>query len=171
MVINVTAKVCPKGTKRIRGRCVAKKQKKPYVHKKYVGTTKAVTPVGEHDYRSFDMFVLEPTSAPAQKLTQEDVWGKYEESHWKGGIPNTTWIPGRRKSKGMIVASSVKGYSDVCPVWHDKIPYKSVTIICDKQQEGDCEYWLEYVHGGGSVTRRKELSKGKVALRSDYQAW
>jgi len=27
------------------------------------------------------------------------------------------------------------------------------------------------VHGGGSVSGRKELPKGKVAFRSDYQAW
>lgn len=163
----MTAKACPKGTIRIKGRCVTKKQKKPYVHKQYVGTTKAVTPEGKHDYGSFDIFVLEPTSAPAQKLTQEDVWGKIEmEDEFIPKMP-IKWIhPGR-----LVATSGDDGLPTVCPIWKDKLPYKSVTVICDKQEEGDCEYWLEHVHGGGSVSKRKELPKGKVALRSDYQAW
>jgi len=160
----MTAKACPRGTKRVAGRCVTKKQKKPYVHKKYVGTTKAVTPVGKHEYRSFDMFVLEPTSAPAQKLTQEDVWGRFEEDEY--GIPIKMIDIGK-----LVATSADNDLPTVCPVWHDKLPHKSVTAICDKKDENDCEYWLEFVHGGGSVSRRKELPNGKIAFRSDYQAW
>lgn len=161
-------KTCPRGTKKIRGRCVTKKQKKPYVHRQYVGTTKAVKPVdGKGDSKSFDMFVLEPSAAPAQKLTQDDVWGKTEmESEFIPKIP-VKWI-----HHGKLVATSHDdGLPKICPIWKDELRYKSVTVICNKQEASDCEYWLEYVHGGGSVSKRKELPGGKIAFRSDYQAW
>jgi len=65
----------------------------------------------------------------------------------------------------------VARYQDRCPVWGDEVPYKSVTVVVGASDEEDAEYSLEYVHGGGSVSRRKELKDGRVALRSDYQCW
>jgi len=151
---------CPVGFVEKNGKCV----KKP-IHDQFQKTVKSETG------KSFDVYTIEPAWAPAQKITEEDVWGKVEESHWKDDLPNTKWIPSRRTSKGMIVASAAKGYPDICPVWGDKLPYKSVTVVTDKKNEGDVRYWLGFVHGGDPVSKRKELPKGKIALRSDYQAW
>ncbi len=110
---------------------------------------------------------------PKRKLTQEDVWGTFDENH-------------KLVSRGMIVA---RGFSSttksaeikelekelqvksICPVWKDKLPYKSVTIICDESQFDDVTYWIMYVHGGDCISKRKNLPDGKLALRSDYQCW
>lgn len=127
--------------------------------------------VRAEDGTPFKIKIATPSVPLPSKLTQEDVWGKVEESHWKGGILNGEWIPSRRVSKGMIVASQTKGYPDKCPIWHDKIPYKSVTVVCGVLQEPDVEYWLDFVLGTNSVSRRKVLPKGKLALRSDYKCW
>ena len=92
-------------------------------------------------------------------LTQKDVWGKWSDDR-------------KLLSRGMIVAQGVpSGISvdekkkiqdkikvpDWCPVWHDLLGDKSVTVICTKEQEDEVRYWLEYVQGGGSVSMRKEL--------------
>jgi len=114
-----------------------------------------------------DVKILNPTEPEARHLTQDDVWGKMEmESEYIPKIP-IKWI-----HHGMVVASSADdGLPKVCPVWGDELPYKSVTVICRPCFEQEVKYWLEYVHGGGSVTRRKVISKNEIALRSDYQAW
>ncbi len=67
---------------------------------------------------------------------------------------------------GMIIAKT----NQKCPIWKDKLPFKSVTVVCKKEDLSDVEYWLCYVHGG-SFERIKDLPDGKVALRSNYQAW
>lgn len=124
--------------------------------------------------------VSNPTHAEcvsADRLTMDDVWGVYN-------LDTST-----RESKGMLVA---RGYGkaepahgftqeqkdrlvaelpELCPVWGDVLPYKSVTVICPADQEEQVSYWLEYVHGGNSISDRKELPEGKVALRSDYCCW
>jgi len=105
------------------------------------------------------MVVLNPTVPEASELTQKDVWGEWTEP--KVGEPM------RKLSDGMIVARS----DQKCPVWGDKVPYKSVTVICKAGQVQDTIYWLEYVHGGGSVRKMKALPGDRVALRSDYMAW
>jgi hypothetical protein len=130
-------------------------------NKTYVGTATA------DDGTKIDAFVNEPTYAPAQKLTKEDVWGKHEmENEFVPKIP-LIWI-----HKGMLVATSHDdGFPSICPIWKDRLPYKSVTVVCNMEQEEEVSYWLEYVHGGGSISRRKELPDGKLALRSDYQCW
>lgn len=101
------------------------------------------------------MFVNEPTGVPATKLSMDDVWGKHDEKTHE------------MLSSGMIVAR----HEDNCPIFEDVVPYKSVTVICSEDQESDVTYWLEYVHGGNSVSKRKDLGKNKIALRSDYQCW
>ena len=75
-----------------------------------------------------------------------------------------TWV---WDTPGIIVAKS--GAS--CPVWGDVLPYKSVTVIVQKELEQEARYSLEYVHGGKSVSKRKKLSGDRVALRSNYKCW
>ena len=83
-------------------------------------------------------------------LTKEDVWGDYEKD-----------------TKGMIVAKT----DETCPVFKDKLPYKSVTVICDVDQEDAVTYWLSFVHGGDCVQDIKKLKGNKLGIRSDYQCW
>lgn len=106
------------------------------------------------------------------KLTKEDVWGEFSSDY-------STLI-----RRGMIVAQGLPTMSaeekaktqkkiqvpDICPVWKDKLPYKSVTVICDESQADEVIHWLSYVHGG-EYSQRRNLTGGKVAFRSDYQAW
>lgn len=83
-------------------------------------------------------------------LTKEDVWGDYEKG-----------------TKGMIVASS----GDICPIFKDKVPYKSVTVVCTEPQLHEVKYWLAYVHGGGCIHTEIDMPDGRIAIRSDYQCW
>jgi hypothetical protein len=76
------------------------------------------------------------------------------------------------RGPGLVVAKN----QEICPIWGDKLPYKSVTVVIPELMLHDglqhqVEYWLEYVHGGGSVSRRRSLPDGTVAIRSDYMAW
>jgi hypothetical protein len=64
----------------------------------------------------------------------------------------------------------VAATDDVCPVWGDRVPYKSVTVIVEASEEDAATYCLACAHGGG-YSRRLVLADGRVALRSDYQAW
>lgn len=91
-----------------------------------------------------------PTGPKAKKLTKDDVWGSAADNY-----------------TGMIVARS----ESKCPIFKDKVPYKSVTVVCDIAQQGEVEYWLEYVHGGNCVCKTKKLPENKIAIRSDYQCW
>lgn len=81
------------------------------------------------------------------KLKLEDVWGK-------------------DKKGGLAVAYSY----DECPVFNDTVPYKSVTVVFDIEDEEEVCYWLRSIHGG-SYRARKVLPDGKIAIRSDYQCW
>jgi hypothetical protein len=83
------------------------------------------------------------------KLKMEDVWGNHETG-----------------SKGMVVARS----EQKCPIFKDKVPYKSVTVVCNREDYTEVCYWLAHVHGGGA-SKTAESSNGKIAIRSDYQCW
>ncbi len=108
------------------------------------------------------------------KITQDDVWGTYDDDHHmidKGmmvargyGEPDEKYFP-RKKYEELT-----KVLPDICPVWKDKLPYKSVTVICEEKDLSQVLYWLSYVHGG-EYDKTKELPGGKVAIRSHYQAW
>lgn len=89
------------------------------------------------------------------KIQKADVWGDFDHD------------TGKSLGDGMIVARA----DDICPVWGDKIPYKSVTVICNVEDCGDVAYWLEYVHGYGCMSMDKTLPDGRIAVRSDYQCW
>lgn len=108
------------------------------------------------------------------KLEKDDVFGKFDVNH-------------KRIDNGRLVAN---GYAEIdpkyfpqekydllvsklphiCPIWKDKIPWKSLTVVCSNDEVNEVLYWLSYVHGG-EVSRMKKLPNGKVAIRSDYQCW
>ena len=125
--------------------------------------TWGVRSVRAEDGTTFKIKIAAPSVPLPSELTQEDVWGKVDFDFKRGTH--------KRISKGMIVASLVEGYPNKCPIWHDIIPKKSVTVVCSVIQEPDVEYWLDYVLGTNSVSRRKTLPKGKLALRADYKCW
>lgn len=100
------------------------------------------------------MIINGPTKNKPFKLTKEDVWGEFDTNY-------------NQVSKGMMVAM----HKDICPYFADVIPYKSYTFVCNIEQEEEVTYWLEYVHGGNSISNRKVIEDGKVALRTDYKCW
>ena len=55
-----------------------------------------------------------PNGEKPKKLTKEDVWGEFDV------------YKGERISNGMVVAR----YKDICPIFNDEVPYKSVTVVC-----------------------------------------
>ena len=107
-------------------------------------------------------------------ITKDDVWGTFDPDTFK------------RLTKGMLVAHGIPSFKtleehvehfklsmlpDICPVWRDKLPYKSVTVICDSDQQDEVEGQLMYVHGSDCIQMVKGLPNGKVAIRSDYMCW
>jgi len=117
---------------------------------------------------TINAIVLEPSKTESRLLTQEDVWGRYVKI-------DDNYV---NVNDGMIVANhSFGGYNKIkaqslkkCPIFKDYVGYKSVTVVCDKKLQDDVEYWLEFVHGGGSIQKVKDL-KDKVGIRSDYMCW
>lgn len=75
-------------------------------------------------------------------------------------------VLGDENNKGMIVASG----GEICPIFHDEVPYKAYTVVCDKKDEADASYWLDYIHGGG-ISNIKYLDNNNVAIRSNYMCW
>lgn len=112
----------------------------------------------------------------ADRLTMDDVWGKVDEHSLtlltKGmivarGLPQVDKYMTQAKRDEIISRT----YPTTCPVWKDELMYKSVTVICEEGQVDEVSYWLEYVHGGGSISDIQTLPDGKVALRSNYMCW
>lgn len=92
---------------------------------------------------------------PNNKLTKEDVWGKYDEKTHS------------MLTNGMIVART----KEKCPIFKDIVPFKSVTVVCDEKDQNEVSYWLSYVHGGDCIEMTKSLPGGKIAIRSNYMCW
>jgi len=116
------------------------------------------------------------TEAPALVLTKEDVWGKFDMETMTlvdqgmvvaRGLPKVDGNYFTEAERQRIIAK----IPDVCPIWEEVLPYKSVTVVCDAAQREEVESWLAYVHGGGCVDKIKELENGKIAIRSDYMCW
>lgn len=108
------------------------------------------------------------------KITKDAVWGKYDDNLNllnRGMIVAQGYIGDKYYEQGLEHWKKKVQTTNVCPVWKDELPYKSVTVICELSQKGEVEYWLEYVHGGSSVEKWKELPGGKVAIRSNYMCW
>ena len=99
------------------------------------------------------VIISNPTKPTAKHLMKDDVWGKFENN--------------KLIDNGMIVARS----EEICPIFKDKLPYKSVTVVCAAEQESEVSYWLEYVHGGNSISKIKKIANGKIAIRSNYMCW
>lgn len=91
------------------------------------------------------------------KLHKDAVWPTYDENNDYAMV-----------TEGLVVAKT----DEKCPIFKDKVPMKSVTVVFDptKFPENEVEYWLGYVHGGEYSTRFV-MTDGTVALRSNYQAW
>ena len=109
-----------------------------------------------------------------KEITQEDVWGKFDNAH-------------KMTDKGMLVARGlppvdkyfaqnkkdelIKILPDKCPIWKDKLPYKSVTVVCKEEDYNQVVNWIHYVHGGDCIQKEKHLPEGKIAIRSNYMCW
>jgi hypothetical protein len=114
----------------------------------------------------FKISVKVPTFPRAKNLTKEQVWGLWEE--------------GKNVEVGMIVAkgydlsnrdiANSMPYPQVCPVFLDKLPYKSVTVVCAPSKKDEVIYWLEYVLGGGCVQQICRYKNG-IAIRANYMCW
>ena len=88
-------------------------------------------------------------------MTKDDVYGSYD--------PHTY----ERLSDGLIAFRS----GEYDNIFGDQVPYKSETFICKLEDETEVAYWAEYVNGANSISQRKELGDGTVALRADYMCW
>lgn len=89
-------------------------------------------------------------------VVHSDVFGKYD------GVD--------RIDDGMVVAFGEHDKKVKCPIFGDILPYKSVTVVCNKEQlKGVLEHLMN-AHGGGHRYEH-ELHDGRIAIRSDYQAW
>lgn len=78
-------------------------------------------------------------------------------------VENPTWV----WEEDFAVARS----GDRCPIWGDRLPYKSATVVVPALLLNEAVFSLEYVHGTGCVSRHQLLPDGTMALRSDYQCW
>lgn len=107
------------------------------------------------DITPITISISEPQYAPSNKITKEDVWGLYNTETFE------------IISDGMIVSRS----DAICSVFNDKVPYKSVTIVCDKALYTDVAYWIEYVQGANAISNTLELQDNKIAIRADYMCW
>ena len=113
------------------------------------------------------------TETLTKALTKEDVWGEFSSDHAlirRGMIVAQGMPSDMNPFEKKKIQDKIK-VPDVCPVWKDVLPYKSVTVICDFKQRDEVEYLLRYVHGGGCVSDTQVLPGGKYAIRSNYMCW
>ncbi len=75
-----------------------------------------------------------------------------------------------RIDDGMVVAYGRGDVKVKCPIFGDILPYKSVTVVCTQEQYPGVLQHLMNAHGGEHAGERV-LSDGRIAIRSDYQAW
>jgi len=107
----------------------------------------------------------ESPSKTAEEMWQENMTWVFEEPYLValGRTPRTR----TRGNRTTLVADD---QGDICPVWGDRLPWKSSTVIVPPELEDAAAFCLACADGGG-YSRRKVLEDGRVALRSDYQAW
>lgn len=116
--------------------------------------------------------ISNPTVPEAKKLTMKDVWGKYDQENSRvvGGM---VWARGlgdwkKEVRDGYLREDFQPNYPTKCPIWKEELPYKTVTVICQVEQEQEVIYWLDYVMGGGCVQKTKQLSGNRIAMQADY---
>lgn len=109
--------------------------------------------------KKFNAIILSPSGEKPNKMKVEDVWGEWNEDRTE------------KISEGMVVTRGRSDRAIKCPHFKDVLPYKSVTVVCEKSEVDDVMYWLEYVHGAECVENIIEIGDGKVAIRSNYMAW
>ena len=83
-----------------------------------------------------------------------------------------------KDSKYIIACADYGGYNNnkarsikKCPIFNTYIYNKSLTLKCKESELDSVIYWCEYVHGGGCISKIKNLKNGYVAIRSDYMCW
>ena len=91
-------------------------------------------------------------------LTKDDVFGLWDDDH-------------NKVNDGLVVARGTYEGVEICPIFGDDVPWKSVTIVCDVEQADEVDHWCVFVHGGNCISKYKDLPDGKVAIRSNYMAW
>lgn len=121
------------------------------------------------------IIVSEPTHEPAQSITMEDVWGTFDKD-WNRVSPGMIVARGFPEPDGRFTTQeeydkATAELPAVCPVWFDRLPYKSVTVICPTEQEDEVSYWLEFCHGANCIEKVRRLENGKSAIRSNYMCW
>jgi len=118
-------------------------------------------------------------------LRKEDVWGySYMDSERKlhkahNGLVVAEYDPeiDPEFDKDMLqylpeVAQECGKLPGVCPIWGDRLGYKSSTLVApadDPMLLEAVEFWISYVMGG-SATKKSFQDDGTVAFRADYQA-
>jgi len=116
-----------------------------------------------------------------QGIYMSDVFGKTTDH--KDPRPFTRFTNGMLVARGLPYeegspeALKIQSKSDdkpipmVCPIMGDKLPYKSVSVVCKVEDFEAVEYWLSYVHGGGCIEFTKDLEDGTMLVRSNYMCW
>lgn len=104
--------------------------------------------------------MTDPTSGEYKRLTNGMIVAR--------GLP---YDEGSDEAKGIQDNSNDKPIPQRCPIMGDLLPYKSVSVICEGKDLTAVSYWLEYVHGGGSISILKSTNDGKVFIRSNYMCW
>ena len=105
-------------------------------------------------------------------LKMSDVFGVFDEGQWLRISWGMTVARGLPKSEPKQQNEAAR----VCPIWHDALPYKSLTVICGRDQVDDVIEWLVYVHGADCVSAMQfnvewNGKKVQVAIRSNYMCW
>ena len=85
-------------------------------------------------------------------LTEEDVWGVFNKDRT------------RRISNGMIIARE----DEICPIWSDKVEWRSDTILCRKEHLEDVLYWTDFMNGADNVIKQTDVGENHVAIRTMY---
>jgi hypothetical protein len=124
----------------------------------------------------FRISISNPTVPQAKKLTKDDVWGRIHEDTFEVIDYGMCVARGCGKPDGEFFTQEhyeriTAKITDHCPVWDEPMDYKSVTVICLKEQQDEVTYWLEYVDGSNCVSKIKDLPDGKVAIRANYMCW
>lgn len=117
-----------------------------------------------------------------QGIFMKDVWGESTEVGDPRGTHRTLtngmlvarglpYEEGSPEAKAVYKNSLAPALPQRCPHVNDVLPYKSVSVVCDKKDQQAVEYWLEYVHGGDCIAGTAELGEGKILIRSNYMCW
>lgn len=55
--------------------------------------------------------------------------------------------------------------------FNDEVPYKSITVKCNKKQYDNVRYCLEYVLGVNCIHKTKNIDNDNMVIRANYMCW